>query len=323
MNHNAEIINIKDTIYHSILPKHIINTYNFNKVLRIRIMGDPIPDSRPRVLSTGAVFLVNKALLEKRFSEVYKECDLLKRIVVTGPYIIGGNFFVSTTKKDIPIMKQFGEYSKVFADLEKHFDVSIEDVDNYLKSHNDVMFTSSFHITTDDAYNVGFANSFKYLSDNPRAEIDIVFSDKPKMNYIQYKQMASMNYLTMLLSEKAIVHMHRINTSKEQLKYIKNVMEHYFEHPEYKHEKKKKDVIKKVISSMMNYSNEFIRKLADIDLNDRHYNRNNIIILLIEKMFKKSKYEFLISDFRENVNQIKMNEVVTQNFDINSLYELN
>lgn len=203
------------------IPKDIQKMYkdfDYDKCLHIRIYGDPFSDSRPRLnTKTMGVGLKNMNEMKKVFKPLYDSSSLLQNLTILSPFHIHGVFYRKPTKSDIKFIKKSTKRVKALYSKKKLGDLSIKDVDNMLKIHNDILFTEEFRITLDDAWNVGFHKAEKYLSDEDYADIYVYYASKPNAYYM-WKMMQNHSYFSWLLSEKHMKMNKR--TYKEQMKHL-------------------------------------------------------------------------------------------------------
>lgn len=207
------------------IPKDIQKQYKdfgYDKCLHIRIYGDPFTDSRPRLnKATMGVGLKNMNEMKKVFKPLYDSSEVLQNLTILSPFHIHGVFYRKPTKADIKFIKNSNKTVKALYAKRKMGDLSIKDVDNMLKIHNDILFSEEFRITLDDAWNVGFHKAEKYLSEEDYADIFVYYASKPNAYYL-WKMMQNHSYFCWLISEK---HMKLNNrTPEQQLKHLKKVI---------------------------------------------------------------------------------------------------
>ena len=207
------------------IPKDIQKQYKdfgYDKCLHIRIYGDPYTDSRPRLnKATMGVGLKNMNEMKKVFKPLYDSSEVLQNLTILSPFHIHGVFYRKPTKADIKFIKNSNKTVKALYAKRKMGDLSIKDVDNMLKIHNDILFSEEFRITLDDAWNVGFHKAEKYLSEEDYADIFVYYASKPNAYYL-WKMMQNHSYFCWLISEK---HMKLNNrTPEQQLKHLKKVI---------------------------------------------------------------------------------------------------
>ena len=207
------------------IPRDIQTQYkdfDYDRCLHIRIYGDPFSDSRPRLnTKTMGVGLKNMNEMKKVFKPLYDSSPLLQNLTILSPFHIHGIFYRKPTKSDIKFIKKSTKRVKALYKKNKLGDLSIKDVDNMLKIHNDILFTEEFRITLDDAWNIGFHKAEKYLSEEDYADIFVYYASKPNAYYL-WKMMQNHSYFSWLISEK---HMRMFNrTAKEQMKHLTKVI---------------------------------------------------------------------------------------------------
>ena len=207
------------------IPKDIQKLYKdfgYDSCLHIRIYGDPFSDSRPRLnKATMGVGLKNMNEMKKVFKPLYDESELLQNLTIVSPFHIHGIFYRKPTKADIKFIKKSNKTVKSLYEKKKLGDLSIKDVDNMLKIHNDILFTEEFRITLDDAWNIGFHKAEKYLSEEDYADIFVYYASKPNAYYM-WKMMQNHSYFSWLLSEKNMKLCNR--DPKKQMKHLKSTI---------------------------------------------------------------------------------------------------
>ena len=129
------------------IPKDIQKLYKdfgYDSCLHIRIYGDPFSDSRPRLnKATMGVGLKNMNEMKKVFKPLYDESELLQNLTIVSPFHIHGIFYRKPTKADIKFIKKSNKKVKSLYAQHKLGDLSIKDVDNMLKIHNDCLLYTS------------------------------------------------------------------------------------------------------------------------------------------------------------------------------------
>ena len=265
------------------IPKDIQKLYKdfgYDSCLHIRIYGDPFSDSRPRLnKATMGVGLKNMNEMKKVFKPLYDESELLQNLTIVSPFHIHGVFYRKPTKADIKFIKKSNKKVKSLYAQHKLGDLSIKDVDNMLKIHNDILFSEEFRITLDDAWNVGFHKAEKYLSENDFADIFVYYASKPNAYYL-WKMMQNHSYFCWLISEK---HM-RMNsrTPEQQMKHLRKAIREEME--SIKSEADMRTLIRRSFKVLEEYPATLIKQVAD--MTDAKYTKSDAqykVMLLICK----------------------------------------
>ena len=265
------------------IPKDIQKLYKdfgYDSCLHIRIYGDPFSDSRPRLnKATMGVGLKNMNEMKKVFKPLYDESELLQNLTIVSPFHIHGIFYRKPTKADIKFIKKSNKKVKSLYAQHKLGDLSIKDVDNMLKIHNDILFSEEFRITLDDAWNVGFHKAEKYLSENDFADIFVYYASKPNAYYL-WKMMQNHSYFCWLISEK---HM-RMNsrTPEQQMKHLRKAIREEME--SIKSEVDMRTLIRRSFKVLEEYPATLIKQVAD--MTDAKYTKSDAqykVMLLICK----------------------------------------
>lgn len=265
------------------IPKDIQKLYKdfgYDSCLHIRIYGDPFSDSRPRLnKATMGVGLKNMNEMKKVFKPLYDESELLQSLTILSPFHIHGVFYRKPTKSDIKFINKSNNKVKNLYKQHKLGDLSIKDVDNMLKIHNDILFSEEFRITLDDAWNIGFHKAEKYLSEEDYADIFVYYASKPNAYYL-WKMMQNHSYFCWLISEK---HM-KINNRDphEQLKHLRKVIKE--ELNRLKSETDIRTLIRRSFKVLEEYPATLIKQIAD--MTDAKYTKMDAqykVMLLISK----------------------------------------
>lgn len=265
------------------IPKDIQKLYKdfgYDSCLHIRIYGDPFSDSRPRLnKATMGVGLKNMNEMKKVFKPLYDESELLQNLTIVSPFHIHGIFYRKPTKADIKFIKKSNKKVKSLYTQHKLGDLSIKDVDNMLKIHNDILFSEEFRITLDDAWNVGFHKAEKYLSENDFADIFVYYASKPNAYYL-WKMMQNHSYFCWLISEK---HMRMNNrTPEQQMKHLRKIIREEME--SIKSEVDMRTLIRRSFKVLEEYPATLIKQVAD--MTDAKYTKSDAqykVMLLICK----------------------------------------
>lgn len=258
----AEFVPIPDDIKRKF--KHM----KYDTCLHIVIYGEPFSDSRPRVnQKTMGVALINMNKFKVVFKDLYNRSELLQGLTIISPFHIKGKFYKSPTKADLKYIKSKKVLAKLY-ESEKLADISIKDTDNMLKIHNDILFEPEFRITLDDAWNGGFEDSEKFLSDNERAELWIYYSSDPN-NFYKWKIERNHNYTRYLISEKNMRQNNR--TPQQQFKHIRSVLK--TELSSVKSVADKRKIIKRVLSVIEEYPAILVKSIASME--DYRFNKED------------------------------------------------
>ncbi|MGL5719083.1 MAG: hypothetical protein ACRCX2_39145 [Paraclostridium sp.] len=259
-------------------------TLGYDKCLKIVLFGDPIADSRPRVMGSGRVAIVNLQKLKAQFKPLYQESELLQNLMIHSHYHIDFKFFMKTTEKDLKFIKKNSTILRRY-NLDKLPDLNIKDVDNMVKVHNDLLFSDEYRITLDDAYNIGLIDPDKLTSRNPRTEMLIYFSSKPDA-WFRHKMENSAKYFEHMVSYKWM----NINKRcpKEQMKYLTKFMDKIFINvvklpDQVKH-------IKRLAEVLEEYPADILKEMGSLSTEFRKFNKYDAslkVILLILKKHKK------------------------------------
>lgn len=245
------------------IPKDIQKLYKdfgYDSCLHIRIYGDPFSDSRPRLnKATMGVGLKNMNEMKKVFKPLYDSSKLLQGLTILSPFHIHGIFYRKPTKADIKFIKKSNKTVKKLFTQRKLGDLSIKDVDNMLKIHNDILFSEEFRITLDDAWNIGFHKAEKYLSAEDYADIYVYYASKPNAYYL-WKMMQNHSYFEWLISEKNM----NINerTAEQQLKHLKRTIRD--EMNSIKSENDMRTLIRRSFKVLEEYPAVLIKQVADM-----------------------------------------------------------
>lgn len=265
------------------IPKDIQKQYKdfgYDSCLHIRIYGDPFSDSRPRLnKTTMGVGLKNMNEMKKVFKPLYDESHLLQNLTIVSPFHIHGIFYRKPTKADIKFIKKSNKKVKSLYAQHKLGDLSIKDVDNMLKIHNDILFSEEFRITLDDAWNVGFHKAEKYLSENDYADIFVYYASKPNAYYL-WKMKQNHSYFCWLISEKHMTMNGR--TPAQQMKHLRSTIREEMEG--IKSETDMRTLIRRSFKVLEEYPATLIKQVAD--MTDAKYTKSDAqykVMLLICK----------------------------------------
>ena len=275
----------RDTAEETYVPVEIkkrFNNVNLNKGLKITLYGAPFTDSRPRTMASGAVAMVNMELMKKVFIQLYERSELLQNTVIISPYIIVLHAYKKATQETARKFKR-GDFGKRLHKLytsEQVHDMSINDVDNMIKIHNDILFEPEFRICLDDAWNIADTDCFKVLSDNERVELYIYYTDQINA-YMEWNIMRRAKYYCYLICDKN----RKINnrTLEDHVKYMKKIFDKY--QSNYKSESDILSLIKRTQKVIQEWSADEVKQMAGMSV-DRVFNKRdaqNKVLLLITK----------------------------------------
>ena len=194
----------------------------YDKCLKIVLHGDPISDERVRHNNANmGRYSPSKPIMEKIFGELYNKSPLLQNTVILSPFHMKLKFYMKTTKVDLKFINKANKEVQRLYSEEKLGHMDKKDVDNMAKCHNDILFDSKFFVTIDDGFNLGLVDPEKYISADPRVEIEIYYASNPNA-YYKMKVLKSAGYFLYLISIKNMIMNKR--TSSQQLSYLKKVV---------------------------------------------------------------------------------------------------
>ncbi len=194
----------------------------YDKCLRIVLHGDPISDERVRHNNANmGRYSPSKPIMEKILGELYEKSPLLQNTVIMSPFHMKLKFYMKTTKVDLKFINKSTKEVKRLYDEEKLGHMDKKDVDNMAKCHNDILFDSKFFITIDDGFNLGLVDPEKYISADPRVEIELYYASNPNP-YYKMKVLKSAGYFVYLISVKNMCMNYR--TASQQLVHLKKVL---------------------------------------------------------------------------------------------------
>lgn len=194
----------------------------YDKCLKIVLHGDPISDERVRHNNANmGRYSPSKPIMEKIFGELYNKSPLLQNTVILSPFHMKLKFYMKTTKVDLKFINKANKEVQKLYNEEKLGHMDKKDVDNMAKCHNDILFDSKFFVTIDDGFNLGLVDPEKYISADPRVEIEIYYASNPNA-YYKMKVLKSAGYFLYLISIKNMIMNKR--TSAQQLSYLKKVV---------------------------------------------------------------------------------------------------
>lgn len=279
---------------------------NLNKGIKIVLYGAPFTDSRPRTMASGAVAMVNMELMKKVFVDVYNR-SILKDTVIISPYVIVLHAYKRPTNETArKFKKDFNKRLQTLYKNEQIHDMSINDVDNMIKIHNDILFEPEFRVCLDDAWNIADTDCFKVLSDNERVELFIYYTDQINA-YMEWNIQRSAKYYTYMICEK-YRRMHKL-TFEQHVKHMRKI----FDRQQMLCKNRESELLallKRTQKVLQEWSAEDIKNMAN--MNERTYTKRdaqNKVLLLITKGNKictdlVSKY-LIVDEGEEDVTEHK------------------
>ena len=297
------------------IPPHlefIAKLQGFNKCAKIVYHGVPVPDERPRLGPGGRTFIPNAALLSKMAHNLIDVSEVAKRTTITSFYSMSCDFYLPITTT---VMKYIKNDQKL---LKKYYNeqlecITVKDVDNLTKSHNDIMFVYHTYLVINDTFNTSTGYIRKLFSENPRAEVYILYTDKPSA-YQRWSIERSAGYYTYQLSYKYILNMYWEDITKNKNKIIKHLTNAVAErHNTVKDRTKLKSVIGtifKVINA--SYPASAIKELVG-ETDNRNFNKENSILKLLYIIFKNNPLALSILNGIKDLGEFEKLEFTTQN----------
>lgn len=277
-----KIIEIPDRL------KYIAKQYNFNKCALIVYHGVPVADERPRLGAGGKTFVPNAGLLRKIANNLITVSDEAKKTTITSFYSLACDFYMPITSTVEKFISKYPKLQKLY-DNDKLPCTTVKDVDNLLKSHNDIMFVYNTFIVLNDTFNVNIGISNKYYSKNPRSEVYILFSDRKPDKFTQWNIERSSSYFYYELSYKYLLvnNMDYKYDRLKILKHLKQVINNKFE--KVRNEKILKSVIGKIHKLFLeSYSSEALKYLVN-ETDNHNFNKENAIHKLLLIIFNKNE----------------------------------
>lgn len=256
---------------------------NFDKCLEITFMGEPRKDSRPRFIGTRAVTVDTMKFVNYLKKQLDYD-DILRDLFIHSPYVIEGEMYTKTTKKDLKDIKKFSKEVQKLFDKEMIFSSSSKDNDNMIKIYNDVLQDSNILITVDDKFNIAIGDVFKIASNNPRAIIRVIFSTKPD-KWSLFKIQESKYYFYHLLSYKNM----RVNNRDawSQRKYLSKLIKENMDKTNPKdYEKELVNMAKYMEAS---YPADVIKEIAYGDMNAVYVKGEAVVMVIATALGNKYK----------------------------------
>lgn len=283
---------------------------NYDTKLKLILHGEPIADSRPRVVR-GIAFSKNIGILRGHFAPLYDQDKLLQNLIIDSPYHIRFKFYMSPSKKlrtkivgkgknPKPTNKKI--YDLYMKDLVP--DLSIKDCDNMVKVYNDLFMTETRRIVLDDGFNIGLVSVDKFISEHPRTEIEVFYSSNP-LGYFRDIMHDHYSYFKFRLSEK---HMNMYNRDyKQQLSYLKSLLKVEFDPKILTTKKEIVDKLKQLVSYFEeHYKADTILNLVKAIGNMKDYSKINRAVhtnILLLYLFSNNNTVYKI--LNDTVNKFK------------------
>jgi len=187
----------------------------FDKKLTITLYGEPIPASRPRrARGRYGMYVPHKKKMIKKLKRLYDEDELLQSITIPYPVGIVTKVYNKPKKK---FQRKIGDER-----LEKEEVISLKrkDLDNYLKAHWDVLQYDEFQILLED-HHVCKSVTEKFYSNEPRIEMNILFSDHYQEDFFEKDVKSKVKYNKWMLSEKYLV-----NHNMDEKEFVEHFKDH-------------------------------------------------------------------------------------------------
>lgn len=218
----------------------------FDKKLSLVIPGTPVSDSRPRGTKSGHFYNPNKNALKKLFKKLYEEDELLLNTCVTYPHMLVLRIYVEPKKAfDAALPDEILEKENAPA-------LGLKDNDNIEKVHWDILQDDAFKIILNDSSIIKNYTE-KYYSNNPRVEIDVLYSEDYLYDCYEKSIKKSMVYNKFKLSRKYI-EMKGLE-GKELFEHFKKFIKKLKFHTSYSHIKDKAKRKNKCIDKAAKYIN--------------------------------------------------------------------
>lgn len=274
----------------STLRKGKFNVYggSYNRKLSITIPGEPMTDSRPRVMGRVAVS-VNKNILVDLFKSMYKSDKVLQNVYIYSPQCVVMRGYMSMSKVDRKEIARFPKDFELFMQEKlEHVDVKLYDVDNMVKVHNDLFIDYEYKIVMDDAFNTKLYGEKFYTPDNPRIEIDIYYNDFYADgiydNWYMYKAFKTKSFFDYMLSDKYQT-MHNMSIDKFK--------EHFYSVIKKRYEEQKTVKAKEaLLKSVFMYTNSLsVDRATELSISK----------LDAIRMYKVDRHKILIGDILEQL----------------------
>ena len=297
------------------IPPHlefIAKLQGFNKCAKIVYHGVPVPDERPRLGPGGRTYIPNAALLSKMAHNLIEVSEVAKRTTITSFYSMSCDFYLPITST---VMKYIKSDPKL---LKKYYNeqlecITVKDVDNLTKSHNDIMFVYHTYLVVNDTFNTSTGYIRKLFSENPRAVVYILFTDKPS-SYQRWSIERSAGYYTYKLSYKYILTQYWDDIIKNKSKIIKHLTKTVADkYGTVKDREKLKSVIGtifKVINA--SYPANALKELVG-EVENRNFNKENAIHKLLYIIFKDNPLALSILNGIKDLGEFEKLEFTSQN----------
>lgn len=277
-----KIIEIPDRL------KYIAKQYNFNKCALIVYHGVPVADERPRLGAGGKTFVPNAGLLRKIANNLLTVSEDARKTTITSFYSLACDFYMPITATVEKFISKHPKLQKLY-DNDRLPCTTVKDVDNLLKSHNDIMFVYNTFIVLNDTFNVNIGISNKYYSKNPRSEVYILFSDRKPDKFTEWNITRSSSYFYYQLSYKYLLvnNMDYRYDKRKIINHLRSVINEKFE--KVRNEKILKSVIGKIHKLFLeSYSSEALKYLVN-ETDNHNFNKENAIHKLLLILFNKNE----------------------------------
>lgn len=254
----------------------------FDTYMIIHVPGEPLVDTRPRVLG-GFAFSENKNIIVSLFKEYYKYDEVLQNTFIMGEYAMIVDGYFSISKKDLKTLQK--EYPKDYKNflMERLPYIGEKDCDNHVKLHNDLLIDKVFMIANNDNYNFHLQGTKWYTPNNPRTILQLYFNEKDQKNFIFWKTKQTKTYFDFLISDK-YKNIMGYNDDEYRKHYFKTVKNKY----EYcKTPKEKRDLIKSIMIDAENFTVDKLINLVRYKKVDKVQITKSTYLLLLRDMIIK------------------------------------
>lgn len=268
--------------------KYIAKQYNFNKCALIVYHGVPVADERPRTGAGGKVFVPNAGLLRKIANNLLDVSEEARKTTITSFYSLACDFYLPISSTVEKFIKKYPKLQNLY-EKDKLPCTTVKDVDNLLKSHNDIMFVYNTFIVLNDTFNINIGISNKYYSRNPRSEVYVLFSDKKPDKFTEWNITRSSSYFYYRLSRKYLL-VNNLSCKYDRLKvirHLRSVINEKFENV--RNEQILKPSIGKIHKLFLeSYSSEDLKYLVN-EVDNHNFNKENAIHKLLFILFNKNE----------------------------------
>lgn len=282
----------RDTATMTPLSRELQKKYKeqgYDMCLKLILWGTPYKDSRPKInRMTLGVSNKNMSEMKVSFGRFYKSCPLLQQTTIMSPYHMEFRAYIlATVQERRYFKKEATKRERELYERERMVQLGIQDVDNMLKIHNDILFEPEFRILLDDAWNVGFHEPIKYLVDSKereRVEVSIFYCSKPT-RYFQWKMQQNWHVRAWEYGVKHMEMHHR--TPAQQFQYLRKKLQ--AELKTCKNDSEVRELIKKISGQLeKEYPAILLKELSDLELSNR-YNRFDSMYKLMTLLVRGHK----------------------------------